>query len=85
MGLEQGILFRIGYLFEYKNEQAYKDCQEIWQEIESNMKAEQAVKVFEIEALFLWMMLHQEHNFFSACSLSPKLERHKKHSYITIF
>ena len=39
-------VFRIGYLFEYKNEKAYKDCQDIWQEIESKMKAEQAVKVF---------------------------------------
>ena len=39
-------VFRIGYLFEYKNEKAYKDCQEIWKETESKMKAEQAVKVF---------------------------------------
>ena len=39
-------VFRIGYLFEYKNEKAYKDCQDIWQEIETKMKAEQAVKVF---------------------------------------
>ena len=39
-------VFRIGYLFEYKNEKAFKDCQDIWQEIESKMKAEQAVKVF---------------------------------------
>ena len=39
-------VFRIGYLFEYENEKAYKDCQEIWKETESKMKAEQAVKVF---------------------------------------
>ena len=46
-------VFRIGYLFEYKNEKAYKDCQEIWQEIESNMKAEQAVKVFANRGIVL--------------------------------
>ena len=39
-------VFRIGYLFEYRDEKAYKDCQEIWQDIEKNMKSETVVKVF---------------------------------------
>ena len=39
-------VFRIGYLFEYRDEKAYKDCQEIWQDIEKNMKSESVVKVF---------------------------------------
>ena len=36
-------VFRIGYLFEYSDEKAYEDCQEIWQDIEKNMKSETVV------------------------------------------
>ena len=39
-------VFRLGYLFEYKDEEAYKDCQEIWQDVEKKMKSEHIVKVF---------------------------------------
>ncbi len=42
----KGGAFRIGYPFEYKNEKAFKECQEIWKKRESSMKGEQAVKVF---------------------------------------
>ena len=38
--------FRIGYLLEYSDENAYKDCQDIWQDLEKNMKSETVVKVF---------------------------------------
>ena len=38
-------VFRIGYLFEYKNEKAYKDCQDIWQEIVSEKLGYRAVNL----------------------------------------
>ena len=46
-------IFRLGYLFEYKDENAYKKCQLIWQEIEKNMKAEVPVKVFANRGIVL--------------------------------
>ena len=46
-------IFRLGYLFEYKDENAFKKCQLIWQEIEKNMKAETPVKVFANRGIVL--------------------------------
>ena len=46
-------VFRLGYLFEYKDEESYKKCQLIWQEIEKNMKAEMPVKVFANRGIVL--------------------------------
>ena len=46
-------VFRLGYLFEYKDEEAYKKCQFIWQEIEKNMKIRSPVKVFANRGIVL--------------------------------
>ena len=45
--------FRLGYLFEYKDDLAYKNCQSIWQEVEKNMKAQGTVKVFANRGIVL--------------------------------
>ena len=39
-------VFRIGYLFEYRDESAYKDCQEIWQQQENRTQENAPAKIF---------------------------------------
>ena len=37
---------RLGHLFEYEDDKAYRNCQPIFQEIEGNEKEDQLIKVF---------------------------------------
>ena len=46
-------IFRLGYLFEYKDEAAYKSCQEIWVKEESDVKANSPVKIFANRGIVL--------------------------------
>ena len=46
-------IFRLGYLFEYKDEVAYKSCQEIWMKEESDVKANSPVKIFANRGIVL--------------------------------
>lgn len=46
-------VFRLGYLFEYKDEKSYKNCQDIWQEEERNTKATSPVKIFANRGIVL--------------------------------
>ena len=46
-------IFRLGYLFEYKDEDAYKSCQEIWTKEESDVKANSPVKNFANRGIVL--------------------------------
>ena len=46
-------VFRLGYIFEYKDENAYKNCQPIWQEVEKKGKAEAPVKIFANRGIVL--------------------------------
>ena len=46
-------IFRLGYLFEYKDETAYKNCQDIWQQEESSVKASSPVKIFANRGIVL--------------------------------
>ena len=39
--------FRIGHIFEYKDENAYKNCQPIWQEIEKQEKSKVPIKIWQ--------------------------------------
>tara|TARA_B100000427_G_C15120157_1_gene425483 strand:- start:151 stop:549 length:399 start_codon:yes stop_codon:yes gene_type:complete len=45
--------FRLGYIFEYKDEEAYKKCQPIWQGIEGEIKNEAPVKIFANRGIVL--------------------------------
>ena len=49
---KQGI-FRLGYLFEYKDEVVYKSCQEIRMKEESDVKANSPVKFLQTVGQFL--------------------------------
>ena len=44
---------RVGFLFEYKDEVAYKRCQEIWMKEESDVKANSPVKIFANRGIVL--------------------------------
>ena len=46
-------VFRLGYIFEYKDEDAYKNCQPIWHEVEKKGKAEAPVKIFANRGIVL--------------------------------
>ena len=46
-------IFRLGYLFEYRDESAYNDCQEIWQQQESNVQENAPVKIFANRGIVL--------------------------------
>ena len=39
-------IHRLGHLFEYEDEKAYKKCQPIFEEIEMKEKEDQLIKVF---------------------------------------
>ena len=45
--------FRIGHIFEYKDENAYKNCQPIWQEIEKQDKSKVPIKIFANRGIVL--------------------------------
>ena len=44
---------RLGHLFEYEDDKAYKKCQPIFQEIERNEKEDQLMKVFGNRGIIL--------------------------------
>ena len=46
-------VFRIGYLFEYRDESAYKDCQEIWQQQENRTQENAPAKIFANRGIVL--------------------------------
>ena len=45
--------FRLGHLFEYKDENSYKNCQPIWQDIEKQGKTKVPMKVFANRGIVL--------------------------------
>ena len=45
--------FRLGHIFEYKDENAYKNCQPIWQEIEKQDKSKVPMKIFANRGIVL--------------------------------
>ena len=45
--------FRLGHIFEYKVENAYKNCQPIWQEIEKQHKSKVPIKIFANRGIVL--------------------------------
>ena len=45
-------VYRLGFIFEYRDEQAYKECQPIWREIEG-LNPETPTKIFANRGLVL--------------------------------